>query len=278
MIKKAVVTSSMIFLFSGCAIFQPDFGVPKKEPIVSKMAPLQPQPSQPQRVVTAPQLREEVSLPVQTVPYIKTPPPQRHIMVPEPSKRRTIKDVFTEETPERLGSQQLINYLDAFSWEKKALSKAYSRERKLWTKREIQSFLAIVNEDKYLSLCGDKRYMDNLIFTSNPAKQDLLYSILLLRYLNNLSNGCREWVSSDGELLNENSKEYIESNYLLSMLSKDILIERLFTRYIPKNKDFFPALKRYKLLTKYLEKSDEIKNERLQIEAYKSVENHPDYE
>jgi len=265
----------MLFLFSGCTIFQPDFGVSKQKVIVPKV-------SVPQKVVFPPVKqvveRRKVVLPVQTVPYVKTPPPKRIFIPKEPRKIDLIPNVFSEDTEESLNSKHLIKYLDAYPWEKKALRKAYTQYRKLWTKSEIHDFLAIVNEDKYLSLCSDKRYMDNLMFTADPAKQDLLYSILLLKYLNNLSHGCMEWVSSDGMIKNENSKEYIESDYLLSMLSKDILIERLFTRYVPKEKDFFPALKRYKLLTKYLEKSDEIKSERLQIEQYKTFENHPDYE
>ena len=273
MIKQVVSIGAVSMLFSGCTLFQPNLGVTKKEVEVSKMD------REPPPVVPSPVLKERrVTLPPQTTPYIKTPPPKRVLVQKEPSDLEVIANVFTEETPDSFSSQRLIGYLEMFPWEKRALKNAYGKHGKLWTQREIHDFLAIINEDKYLSLCGEKRYLDNLMFTSNPAKQDLLYSVLLLKYLNNLSHGCVEWVSSDGAILNENREEYIESDYLLSMLPKDILIERLFTRYIPKEEDFFPALKRYKLLTKYLEKSDEIKSERLQIEVYKSAENHPNYE
>ena len=271
MIKNIIILSSALFLFSGCTIFQPDFGVSKQKVQIPKKVRFIP----PVRQVTE---RRKVILPIQTVPYVKTPPPKRIVLPKVSSNIEVIANVFSEETEDFLNSKRLIKYLDASPWEKKALNKAYTKHRKLWTKREIQDFLSIINEDKYLSLCSDKRYLDNLVFTAEPAKQDLLYSILLLKYLNNLSHGCVEWVGSDAVVKNENSEEYIESDYLLSMLSKNILIERLFTRYIPKEKDFFPAIKRYKLLTKYLENSDEIKSERLQIEQYKSFENHPDYE
>ena len=258
-------------MFSGCRILEPDFGVSKKKVEIStKVKIISPLPLEVNRT--------KESLLIQRVPYIKTPPPKRIILSKEVNKIEVIPNVFSEDTEDFLSNKRLIKYLDAYSWEKKSLSKAYAKKKKLWTKHEIQDFLSIVNEDKYLSLCGDKRYLDNLIFTADAVKQDLLYSILLLRYLNNLSHGCVEWVSSGGSVLYENNQEYIESDYLLSMLSKDILIERLFTRYFPKDKDFLPAIKRYKLLTKYLEESDEIKNERLQIEQYKTFENHPDYE
>jgi hypothetical protein len=275
MIKNIVILSSALFLVSGCTIFQPDFGVSKRKASVTKevkIAPLTP------RIIE----QKQVHLPVQMVPYVKTPaPPKQVVHVEDRTVNKEIEvipNVFSEDTEGLSSTQHLIKYLDAFSWEKKALKKAYSKHQKLWTKNEIRDFLLIVNEDKYLSLCGDKRYLDNLIFTADDSKQDLLYSILFLRYLNNLSHGCVEWVGSDGAILNENKEEYIKSEYLLSMLPKDILIERLFTLYVPSNKDFFPAIKRYKLLTKYLEKSDEIKSERLQIEEYKTFENHPDYE
>jgi len=270
-IKNVIFILSVLFVFSGCAIFQPDFGVPKQELESSRKAIVVPPK-------TIPIERKKVILPPQTTPFVKTPPPKKVFQQKSPKKIEVIVNVFSEDIEDFASSKRLINYLDAYPWEKKALYKAYGKHKKLWTKHEIQDFLAIINEDKYLSLCADKRYLDNLIFTTDVAKQDLLYSILLLRYLNNLSHGCSEWVGSNGTILNENSEKYIESDYLLSMLPKNILIERLFTRYIPKEKDFFPAIKRYKLLTKYLEKSDEIKNERLQIEQYKRFENHPDYE
>lgn len=99
----------------------------------------------------------------------------------------------------------------------------------------------------------------------------------MLKYLNNLKSGCLEWISSDGQVKNENSVEAIQSNYVLSMLPKGVLIKKLLLFYYPKNREFFDAVKHYKALEMGSVSYDELKIERLNIEQYKIFKDEPDY-
>jgi len=169
-IKKVVFISSVLFLFSGCTLFQPNVSVSKQEPESSRKAILVP----PKMIPLIE--RKKIILSPETTPFVKKHPPKKVFHQKNPQKLELIVNVFSEDIEGFANSKHLIQYLDAYPWEKKALHKAYSRYKMLWTQREIQDFLAIIHDDKYLSLCADKRYLDNLIFTTDVTKQDLLYS------------------------------------------------------------------------------------------------------
>jgi len=189
-----------------------------------------------------------------------------------------IPSVFLEDVTFESDAKVMVKALDAFAWEKKSLSKIYKKKDQIWTKQGIKEFKKILSDDRYLSLCGDIRYLQNLEFTTQKIEQDVLYSVLFLKYLNNLSSGCIEWVSSDGSVLNENHEENIASAYLLEMLSRGVLVERLFLPYLPQEKDFTHAIKRYKALDVSAADRNEIKLERLVVEQYKSSESYPEYD
>ena len=186
-----------------------------------------------------------------------------------------IVDVFTDSMFLNGDRIKLIQNLDALPWERKALLKAYKNHTELWNREQKKAFQKILEEDKYLSLCGDRRYYDNLLFTTEEPQTDILYSILLLKYLNNLSHGCKKWVAQKAN--NENSHNTIPSLYLLDMIEKDALVERLFIPFMPRQKSFRIAIREYKKMKDKDEKSQKVKDKRLEIEQMKERDEYPSY-
>jgi len=186
-----------------------------------------------------------------------------------------IVDVFTDSMFLNGDRIKLIKNLDALLWERKVLLKAYKNHTELWNKQQRKAFQEILENDKYLSLCGDRRYYDNLLFTLEEPQVDILHSILLLKYLNNLSHGCRKWVSQKAS--NENSHKNIPSLYLLDMIEKDAIVERLFVPFVPRQKSFQIAVREYKKMKDNNEKTKKLHDKRLEIEQIKQTEEYPSY-
>jgi len=193
----------------------------------------------------------------------------------EEDSSNCIVDVFTDSMFLNGNRFKLIKNLDAFPWEKKALMSAYKNHTSLWNEKQKKEFQEVLEEDKYLALCGDKRYYDNLLFTTEEPQVDILHSILLLKYINNLSNGCIEWVTQ--KVKNENSSQKVHSNYLLDMIEKDALVERLFVPFIPNRKRFLIAVREYKKALEKSGSSHELELKRLEIEEAKQNDEYPDY-
>ena len=171
----------------------------------------------------------------------------------------------------------VIEHLEAYYWEKRVLNRAYRTHKKLWSKKQSKDFRKVLEEDKYFSLCSDRRYWENLEFEESEPERDILHSILLIKYLNNLSNGCSKWVESNGKIKDENKKEHINAKQIFSLLPHDVLIEKLLLMYVPKDKSFTSLLQKHRTSLESDKKSDEIKTERLKIEKYKALEKNPDY-
>ena len=171
----------------------------------------------------------------------------------------------------------VIKYLHAYPWEKKALKRIYKKYKHLWSKRQSETFKKILQEDKYASLCSDQRYWDNLEFEENEPERDILQSMLLLRYINNLSHGCPKWVESNGKVKDENRKKDVESRYIFSLLPHKVLIKKLLLLYAPKEKKFKTLLSKYKALVESDANREKIKEKRLELEQFKASEIHPNY-
>ncbi|CAA6813667.1 MAG: Unknown protein [uncultured Sulfurovum sp.] len=201
--------------------------------------------------------------------------------VPVIDDENVILSVFSDELyfeKDKVGTDKtkvIIKYLDAFDWEKKALRKAYAKNKRLWSKKQSESFWKILEEDKYLSLCSNQRYWDNLQFEESEPERDILHSILFIKYLNNLSNGCPQWVES--KVKNENSKQFINTKEIFSLLPHEVIIEKLFYLYTPHSKKFDTLMNEYRTLTSSEMKEDTHKAERLQIEEYKRNRSKPQY-
>ena len=194
-----------------------------------------------------------------------------------------LANVFSDELyfeKDKVGQDKtgvVIKYLDAYAWEKKVLNRAYKKHKKLWSKKQSKDFEKILQHDKYLSLCSDHKYWDNLEFEENEPERDILHSILLLRYLNNLSHGCVDWVQSDGKIKDENKREYIKAKYVFALLPHEVLIDKLLFIYAPKELEFKKMLEAYNEAVERDEDTEILKRERLIIELYKRKEIHPNY-
>ena len=186
-----------------------------------------------------------------------------------------IVDVFTDSIFLNGDRVKLIKNLDALPWEKKVLLTAYKKDSKLWNQQQKKEFDKILEEDKYLSLCSDRRYYDNLLFTSEEPQLDILYSITLLRYAKNLSNGCLEWVSSG--IKDENIKKRVPEKNLLKMVQQGAIVERLLVPFIPKTKAFDEALNAYHKAISRGENAKSLTSERMFIEEQKATDIYPDY-
>jgi len=167
----------------------------------------------------------------------------------------------------------VIKYVDASNVEKKALKKIYKKHQKIWSSKQYRDLKKIIENDKYLSLCSDRKYWDNLEFEEEEPQKDVLKSILFLRYIKNLAYGCSQWVKSDGKIKQENLKNNLNINNILSLLVHEVLIDKLLLQYVPKEKRFFKLLEEYNMFAN----KEVIKEHRLEIEQYKELEVHPDY-
>lgn len=161
----------------------------------------------------------------------------------------------------------VINHLDAYPWEKKELKKAYKKHSKLWSKKQSSDFKKILEEDSYLALCSDVRYWENLEFEESEPQRDVLQSLLLIRYLHNLAHGCPKWVES--KVKGENSKKFMHTKHILSLLPHEVIIGKLMKILAPKEREFLKMVKQY-----HNKKSDEL---RLKIENMKHNALHPNY-
>ena len=130
----------------------------------------------------------------------------------------------------------VIKYLDAAKWEKQALRKIYAKHKRIWSRKQYRDLQKILEEDKYASLCSDRRYWDHLKFEEEEPQRDILKSILLLRYINNLSYGCSHLLFSNGKSQHKNFKKHIDANYIFSLLPHEVLIDKLLLQYVPNKK------------------------------------------
>ena len=264
--KYIIVMLGALFLFSGCAVLEPDFGVPiaKKEVVKKK--------SIENNITNAVEVKIEE---------------KKLVLEEEVSENKMeeegtlILNVFADELyfeKDKVGTdktQVVIKHLIASSWEKKALKKVYKKHKQLWSQKQSKNFRKILEEDKYLALCSDRKYWDNLEFEESEPERDILHSILLIKYLNNLAHGCPQWISS--KVKNENDKERINTKQVFSLLPHGVIIEKLLSLYLPKEKEFDNLLKKYKKSLESNEEKEILNSERLEIEEFKCKKCQPNY-
>jgi len=228
-----------------------------------------------------PKIKQEVV--EKNVTQVAQEPEKELIDTDEIEEGNLIVNVFDDELyfeKDKVGKDKMsivIKYLDAYAWEKEALKKVYKKYKRLWSKKQSNALRKIIEENAYYALCADGRYWDNLEFEQSEPERDILHSILLLRYLNNLSHGCPKWVESNGKVKNENRKEYVKTESILSLLPHDVIISRLISSFKPKNKKFNALIKKHKKLLSYDIKEEVLKESRLRVELSKQEACKPDY-
>jgi len=259
---KYIALIFLVLIFSGCAILEPDFGVTQEKSFEKKRIN--------ESNITVVDIKEKKSLKDED---LNNSIENEHIIL------NVFDDelYFEKDKVTKNKRKIVIKYLDAYSWEKRALRKIYAKYKRIWSKKQSADFQKILKENKYFSLCADRRYWDNLEFEESEPERDILHSILLIKYLNNLSHGCSDWVESNGMIKDENKNNHINAQHILSLLPHNVLIKKLLLTYSPKERKFFSLLKRHRAFIESDKAKDEIKIERLKIEKYKKLENHPSY-
>jgi len=255
-------------LFSGCSLIKSEPKINKKEIIPKDLSKRVVQNVATSRV--EPKSKKDVSVEL----FHK-----KEKVIPTEIIENVFSDELFFEKDKMHANKNLlvIKYLDALPWEKDALNLIYKRYKNIWSEKQSEEFKEILQEDKYLSLCGDKRYWDNLEFEEESAQKEVLHSILLLRYLNNLTNGCEKWVESNGKIKDENYQKKIDMNHVLSLLPHDVLIDKLMHMFLPHEKSFFPRLEEYKFLLNSTPDRSNLKEMRLEIERVKNMNKRPNY-
>ena len=211
---KTIAVVGVLLLFNGCTILKPSFGVINEDTV--KIIP------------------DKNEIIVEKTILVKISDKKKikdKSLEPEEIILNVFDDELYFERDKVRGnkSRLIIRYLDAFSWEKNALLKAYTIYKKIWSKKQSDDFKEILEEDKYFALCTDSRYWENLKIEDKEPERDILHSILLIKYLNNLSYGCRE--------IDDNSiQEHIDADHILSLLPHDVLIHKLLLIHLPKEK------------------------------------------
>ena len=274
---KFVVLVSLFF-FSGCAVVEPSFDPIEVEKIVTKTNEVNETVDQNISIMTIIKPLEEKILKNEKVEKLEKVEEGE-----EGEEGEVILNVFDDELyfeKDKVGEDKtevVINYLDAYAWEKKVLKSAYKKTKRLWSKKQSKNFRKILEEDKYMSLCSDRRYWHNLEFEESEPERDILQSVLIIRYLNNLSHGCPKWIDSNKKIENENSKERINTKQIFSLLPHGVLIEKLLSLYLPSTKGFRLLLKKHKKSLNEDKTSEVLKAERLEIEGYTCETCEPDY-
>lgn len=116
-----------------------------------------------------------------------------------------------------------------------------------------KEFLEIVKNDKYASLCSQKKKVEDILKIKNNDSFNKEIEQLFYEYVNNLANSCIDLNLLQNDL---KKKEAVENNmhyeYYKEELNKEALIkefndekiklEDIFKKYEPKHPDFFPLI------------------------------------
>jgi len=123
-----------------------------------------------------------------------------------------------------------------------------------WRPAQKEEFLAILETDKYASICNQQALYEKVRESENSK----LMSKLLVSYAKNLANGCIDLESfnaSQEKRVEEKIATYYET-YMQDVKASDIMrklkagqsIEEILKPYVPEYTQFFDLQKRYRLL------------------------------
>jgi hypothetical protein len=122
-------------------------------------------------------------------------------------------------------------------------------ETKIVTSRESE-FLDILQDDTYASLCSSKLEYKRIILMPDSLKKRQLVENLLLKYTQNLANGCIN-IKDMKQKIARNRANKIKSSFktytqkvdkkkiLEQYRSRKIAIEKILEPYVPKHPDYF---------------------------------------
>ncbi len=120
-----------------------------------------------------------------------------------------------------------------------------------WSSSQKDEFLQILQEDKYSSVCD----MQDMINQYQSTKDDKILSKILVKYTENLANGCIDQESFQRALDAKRAQgintyyefynEYVNSNDILEKLKKGESVKSILEPYVPQMPQFFPLIDAY---------------------------------
>ena len=120
-----------------------------------------------------------------------------------------------------------------------------------WSSSQKDEFLQILQEDKYSSICD----MQNMINQYQSTKDDKILSKILVKYTENLANGCIDQESFQRALDAKRAQgintyyefynEYVNESDILEKLKKGNSVKSILEPYVPQMPQFFPLIDAY---------------------------------
>ena len=120
-----------------------------------------------------------------------------------------------------------------------------------WSSSQKDEFLQILQEDKYSSVCD----MQDMINQYQSTKDDKILSKILVKYTENLANGCIDQESFQRALDAKRAQgintyyefynEYVNSSDILEKLKKGESVKSILEPYVPQMPQFFPLIDAY---------------------------------
>jgi len=121
-----------------------------------------------------------------------------------------------------------------------------------WHYTQKRTFMKILEEDRYLSLCDDRALYEKV----KQSGDTRLMSKLLVEYTRNLANGCIDIASfKAAQRARRNDdfhtdykiyREKVDPNRILAQLRQGVSIERILQPYVPKYREFDRLSKAYR--------------------------------
>ena len=120
-----------------------------------------------------------------------------------------------------------------------------------WSSSQKDEFLQILQEDRYSSVCD----MQDMINQYQNTKDDKILSKILVKYTENLANGCIDQDSFQRALDAKRAQgintyyefynEYVNSSDILEKLKKGESVKSILEPYVPQMPQFFPLIDAY---------------------------------
>ena len=129
-----------------------------------------------------------------------------------------------------------------------------------WSSAQRSEFIQILNDDTYSSICNLLPMVDQY----RKTKDDKVLSQLLVKYSENLANGCidqdsfnKAVAAKEAEGINthyEFYNEYVSSSDIVAKLKSGASIKNILSPYVPQMPQFFPLISAYKSAVSPVEK------------------------
>jgi len=120
-----------------------------------------------------------------------------------------------------------------------------------WSSAQKDEFLQILQEDRYSSVCD----LNGMVSQYQQTKDDKILTNLLVKYAENLANGCIDQDSFQAALRAKKAQkikthyefynEYVSSSDITSKLAKGDSIKNILSPYVPQMPQFFPLIEAY---------------------------------